>query len=345
MNRDAGHVRDEREQQDPPTHGPMPLQVLELHKTYPGTRRQPARVALDGLSLEVPAGEWVILLGPNGSGKSTLVRVISGADIADAGCALVFGHDLAMGGPAARRAALSRMAIVLQRPGLDKLLTVQENLRSAAALFGLGGADREARIRALAERLEFTDRLGDRVATLSGGYQRRVDLARALLHDPELLILDEATAGLDHQSRAGFLQAISDLRSQSRRPMTVVMTTHLMDEAERAGRVVMMARGKVVADDSPGALRAQSGGRILRLTAPSDLAGAEVMKLFQRQGLGLEQANGVLTARVEQSSTLEPLVLELMRRDIAFEVAPPNLGDAYLKLTGIALGPGEGQRG
>jgi ABC-2 type transport system ATP-binding protein len=336
-------VREERGKGASPPHERLPLHVQDLRKVYPPRRRQPARVALDGLSLKIGAGEWVALLGPNGSGKSTLVRIISGADVADSGTVVAFGHDLAMGGSAARRAAMGRMAIVFQRPGLDKLLTVLENLRAAASLFGLRGADREARIRALAERLDFTDRLHDAIATLSGGYQRRVDLGRALLHNPELLILDEATAGLDHQSRAGFLQAISELRAQASPPMTVVMTTHLMDEAERAERVVMMAAGKVVADDSPGALRARSGGRILRMATPAEPDRAEIEQLLKRQGLGLERGDGQLIARVDQSTTLEPVVLELMRREIAFEVAPPNLGDAYLALTGVKLAQGEGE--
>jgi ABC-2 type transport system ATP-binding protein len=189
-----------------------------------------------------------------------------------------------------------------------------------------------------------SDRLHDRVGSLSGGLQRRADLARALLHDPDLLVLDEATAGLDHQSRTAFLDTIATIRASRQRAMTVLMTTHLMDEAERADRVIMVAAGQVVADGAPAELRRSCGGRLVRVRLEDGVAaGAE--QVLRRAGLetsssdprtliGRTPANGEAVGRIEQAAA------ELARCGAAFEVAPPNLGDAYLSLTGAPLHEG-----
>ncbi len=309
------------------------LDIQGLTKAFPGGRKRPARIALDNVSLSIAAGQWTALLGPNGSGKSTLVRVVSGVLAPDAGAASIGGH------PAGSRAAQARISVVFQRPGLDPLLTVRENLRTAAALAGLSGESRSRRIESLAQQLSIADRMDDRIAALSGGYARRVDLARALLQRPRLLILDEASAGLDHQARSAFLTTIAELRRED--PLlSIVMTTHLMDEAERADRVLMMAGGRIVADGTPAELRSTGGERILRVgpLASADLAAAEALLRGSPVSRTDQQT---LIARAHPGPDLERTVLELTRRGLPFEVAPPNLGDAYLALTGAALVSGE----
>jgi ABC-2 type transport system ATP-binding protein len=318
--------------------GAVVLDIGAVRKEYRGGRKRPARVALDGVSLRIDRGQWVALLGPNGSGKSTLVRMISGAEAPDAGGVHVFGEPA--GGGMGGRAAMAKLSVVFQKPGLDALLTVRENLRTAAALFGLSGSQRDARIDELGDRLGLRDRMADRVATLSGGYARRVDLARALLHGPELLILDEATAGLDHQSRTAFLDVVEDLRSGGDRGMTVLMTTHLMDEAERAGRVVMMAHGRIVADGSPEELRATGGERVIRVGPLSSPQIRAVTDLLTGAGLSIARSDerSVLARAEHGLPEVEKAALELVRMGVPFEVAPPNLGDAYLSITGQGLG-------
>jgi ABC-2 type transport system ATP-binding protein len=318
--------------------GVAALEVAGVSRTYPAKRGSPERAALKGVSLGVHTGEWVALLGPNGSGKSTLVRIISGADAPDSGTVRVFGASV-LG--AERRRALARASIVFQRPGLDEMLTVRENLLAQASLYGLRGAAAEARVREVAAAMSVSDRLNDRVGSLSGGLQRRADLARALLHDPDLLVLDEATAGLDHQSRMSFLDTIASIRASRQRAMTVLMTTHLMDEAERADRVIMMAAGNVVADGAPAELRRSCGGRIVRVRLEDGEAGG-AEDVLRRAGLEISATDprtleGRTTANGEAVGRIEQAAAELARAGAAFEVAPPNLGDAYLALTGASL--------
>lgn len=323
---------------------PPALEVRGLWRIYAAVRRAPERRALTGLDLIVLAGQWVALLGPNGSGKSTLVRMLAGADAPQRGELLIFGRRAGIAADhIERRMAASRMGIVFQRPGLDKLLTVRENLEAQGALHGLRGKRLIGRIGALAHQFQIVDRLEDRVAVLSGGLQRRVDLARALLHEPELLILDEATTGLDHQSRNAFLDLIAQLRSERPhdRPLTVLMTTHLMDEAERSDRVVMMADGAVVADGEPSQLRSACGGRVLRVW-PGDIGAESLAVVLRQAGFAATRGDtGELIGRGEPTLGVEPdleqAVIELARLGVSFQVAPPDLGDAYLALAGRTL--------
>lgn len=304
------------------------VELTDVGRTFRGGRSRPARVALDGVTLRVVAGQWVVLLGPNGSGKSTLVRLTAGVERTDRGRIALFGKDVAF--------AASRVGVVFQAPGLDTLLTVRENLHAQAALFDLNRRRAVERITQVARRLGIEDRLDDRVRTLSGGLIRRADLARALLHAPDLLILDEATGGLDHAARQAFLESISTLRRE--RVLTVLMTTHLMDEADRADRVIMMSHGRVVADDAPSELRRRAGGRVLRVAAGSRTE--EARALLAAQSLCATPSGSpelVVRESPGQESVLERALVALARADLPFEVAPPNLGDIYLDLTGEAL--------
>ncbi len=330
------------------------IELTDVWRTYPlrRGRERGELVALQGVSLTVPAGQRVALLGPNGSGKSTLLRILATLDHPDAREATSVAI---LGADGRRRSAIvrvrSRLGVVFQSPGLDALLSIEENLAAQASLYGLRGAAARSRIAWAAEKLSLTDRLRDRVGTLSGGLERRADLARALLHDPDLLLLDEPTTGLDPRAREEFLATIDavagELRGDGRAPMTVVMSTHLMEEAQRAQRVVLLHRGRIIADEQPDALRRRIGGVIIHCRSDADRA-AEAADILQGAGLIVSAspepggAASVVVARVpEDGAGLEGALVALVRAGIPFEVGPPTLSDVFLTLTGEQLHAGD----
>jgi ABC-2 type transport system ATP-binding protein len=226
----------------------LPRLVLDdVHKAYG------VRPALRGVSLTVAGGEFVALLGPNGAGKSTLFQLLTGLFNADAGRIEVCGHDI-------RRspvAALARIGVVFQQPTLDLDLSVDANLRFHARLHGLGRQRASARITAVLASVGLSERTRDPVRELSGGNRRKVELARALLHEPAVLLMDEATVGLDPASRRQLLDEVLALRATG---VGVLWATHLVDEAEAADRVVVLHQGQVLAQGAPRALTAAAGG-------------------------------------------------------------------------------------
>ena len=233
--------------------------------------------ALDEVSLRVHAGEFVALLGPNGAGKTTLFQLLTGLFVADQGRIAIDGLDI-------RRdsvAALARLGIVFQQATLDLDLTAQANLRFHARLHGIKGGEASRRIREELERVELTDQAQSACRRLSGGNRRKVELARALLSYPDLLLMDEATVGLDPASRKLLLNYVHDQCKQ--RGLGVLWATHLVDEAERAHRVLVLHQGKLLRDCTPAALVDESGeaslsDAFLKLTgknkAQSDTPGA-----------------------------------------------------------------------
>ncbi|NUQ67774.1 MAG: ABC transporter ATP-binding protein [Phycisphaerales bacterium] len=305
-------------------------------RIYRARRGGADRRALDSVSISIRAGERVALLGPNGSGKSTLLKLLSLGHYADEGTLVACGQTLsARMTQTQRRVYLSRLGVVFQSPGLDKLLTGRENLLAAGSLLGLSGHALRSRVTTLAARLGIGDRLDDRVGTLSGGLARRVDLARAVLHTPELLLLDEASTGLDVQARGAFMALVEDLSRES--GMTVIMTTHLIDEAERADRVIMLSEGRVVGEGTPVALRDRVGGHTLRIHAgPTQVRGACV-EVCTGAGLALEHESALVATLRGDAASMRVGVDEAMRRGLAFEVGPPTLADAYLAATGRSL--------
>ena len=209
--------------------------------------------ALDDVSLADFPGEFVALLGPNGAGKTTLFQLLSGLFTPDAGEIEVTGYDL-------RRAAvraLKSVGIVFQQPTLDPELSVTANLMFHAGLHGMSGRAARARISTELNRLDLGDRARDPVRVLSGGNRRRVELARALLHDPRVLLMDEPSAGLDPGSRRDLMRLV--LRGREERGTAVLWATHLCDEAASADRVVVLHRGKVLRDTTPLELVGKSG--------------------------------------------------------------------------------------
>jgi ABC-2 type transport system ATP-binding protein len=240
----------------------VPVLLLEnVVKTYGQIR------AVDGVSLKAGAGEFIALLGPNGAGKSTLFQLLSGLFVPDSGRIEVMGHDM-LRHPVP---ALAKLGIVFQQPTLDLELTVTANLLFHGGLHGIPRAVAQARIANELARLGLKERAHDKAAQLSGGNRRRVELARALLHEPSVLLMDEATVGLDPASRGDLLKLLLKMRAE--RSVAVLWATHLCDEVADADRVVVLHRGKVLTDTTPAdLLKAQSAATIevafLKMTGP-----------------------------------------------------------------------------
>src|SRR5580698_10612394 len=218
---------------------PPALALDKVVKSY-GTIR-----ALDGVSLTASAGEFIALLGPNGAGKTTLFQLLSGLFVPDSGRIEVMGHDMR----SEPVPALATLGIVFQQPTLDLELSVTGNLLFHAGLHGIPRVAAKERIAKELARLGLAERAHDKAAQLSGGNRRRVELARALLHEPRVLLMDEATVGLDPASRSDLLKLMLTMRAE--RSVAVLWATHLCDEVADADRVIVLHRGKVLADTTP----------------------------------------------------------------------------------------------
>lgn len=237
--------------------------VLEMQDVV---KRYGAVTALNGVSLRIAPGRFVGLLGPNGAGKSTLFQIIAGLFAPDAGAVEVFGMTHRDAGSDIRR----RMGVVFQARSVDLDMSIRANLRFHGRLFGLGGRALDERIEALAEQFGLADLLKRPVRNLSGGQQRKVEIARALINDPDLIIMDEPSAGLDTPSRRALVEDIHRLAADN--SVAVLWATHLVDEVEEADDVIMLVKGRVVATGSPDDLIGESGASDLvdaysRLTA------------------------------------------------------------------------------
>ncbi len=234
------------------------------------SHRYGSRTAVDGLSLSVASGEIFVFLGPNGSGKTTLFRVLSTLIPLQTGEITMLGYNLRNEAAAIR----SRLGVVFQAPSLDKKLTVVENLHYQGKLYGLAGAPLRNRCEEMLSALGIADRAGDLTETLSGGMRRRVELAKGLLHRPQLLLLDEPSTGLDPGARSDLWKYLQQIRTTD--GVTIVMTTHLLEEADRADRIAIMHEGRLAALDTPAALQASVGGDsiTIRTEHPVDLVAA-----------------------------------------------------------------------
>lgn len=207
-----------------------------------------SKKALDAVSFTVAPGQFCALLGPNGAGKSTLFALLTRLFTTPQGRIAVAGHDLSRD----PRQALSRIGVVFQQPTLDLDLTVRRNLLYFAALHGIAGAEAERRAMAALDRLGMAERAGEKARALNGGHRRRMEIARALIHRPSVLLLDEPTVGLDAASRAAIVAYVHDLAAEG---LTVLWATHLVDEVRDADRLVVLHRGRVLADGTAGGVR------------------------------------------------------------------------------------------
>ena len=223
------------------------LEVQGLSKSYGPLK------ALDEVSLSVAGGEFVGLLGPNGAGKTTLFQILSGLFVADAGRVVVLGHDMR----SSATAALAGIGVVFQQPTLDLDLSVRANLRFNAKLHGLSRVRSRERVEAELERLGLTEQASALARTLSGGNRRRLELARALVHEPSVLLMDEPTVGLDPASRRHLLDYVLALCAE--RSVGVLWATHLVDEVERADRLVILHQGRILEAGTPEEVVARNG--------------------------------------------------------------------------------------
>ena len=223
------------------------LKARDVQKSY-GQRK-----ALNGTNIALSEGEFAALLGPNGAGKTTLFQLLTGLFVADGGSVEVDGTNISNNAVP----ALSSIGVVFQQPTLDLDLSVAENLRFHANLHGIGGTEGRQRVHHELEKLNLADRANDKSRALSGGQRRRVELARALLHRPKVLLMDEPTVGLDPASRRDLLAYVLELRRK--RKMAILWATHLVDEAEMADRVVVLHRGSVLTSGKPQALIEKTG--------------------------------------------------------------------------------------
>jgi ABC-2 type transport system ATP-binding protein len=285
------------------------------------------REALRGVTLEVACGEIFALLGPNGGGKTTLFKILSTSMRPASGTVRVLGHDLARDAAAVR----PRLGVVFQNPGLDGKLTVAENLIHHGHLYGLGGSSLRQRVRQVLADLGLGDRADDRVETLSGGLARRTELARGLLHSPELLLLDEPSTGLDPGARRDFSHHLRELRDRA--GVTVVLTTHFMEEAERADRVAVLHEGALVALGAPGELKHRVGGDVVVIEAE---APGELREKFRmRFGLEAQIVDGTLRVERARGHELVRDVVEAFPGEVrSVTFGRPTLEDVFVHVTG-----------
>ena len=293
------------------------------------------RLALGGISLDVGQRELVALLGPNGSGKTTLFRILSTALLPSGGSVSIFGSDVVRQPWRARQ----EMGVVFQSPSLDRKLTAAENLRHQGRLYGLRGRDLEQRIAAALEQLGLADRARERVERLSGGLARRIELAKGMLHRPRLLLLDEPTTGLDPSARRDFWSYFDAVRRETR--ATAILTTHLLDEAERADRIALLDEGRLVALGAPAALKAEIGGDVVTVQTPEPerLAAA----VAERFGCRPAVVEGAVRIELVRGHELVPRLVEAFPDAIrGLTLGKPTLDDVFVHRTGHHFHAGEG---
>jgi ABC-2 type transport system ATP-binding protein len=306
------------------------LRVEGLVKSY-GTRR-----AVDGVSFGVGAGQTVGLLGPNGAGKSTTVSMLCGLLRPDAGQVLLDGQPVTTGAANVKR----RIGLVPQDLALYDDLSAHENLRLFGALYGLKGKPLDERIARVLALVNLLDRAREKPATFSGGMKRRLNIAAALLHDPDLLILDEPTVGVDPQSRNAIFDTLEALKAQGR---SLIYTSHYMEEVERlADHIVIIDHGKVLADDSPAALHRKLASRALLRVELAEPAGPGLLDALRVQAgvTALASDGAALDIGLTDNAEAIPLLGWLQgqgQRPVHFATARASLEDIFLDLTGRTL--------
>jgi ABC-2 type transport system ATP-binding protein len=286
--------------------------------------------AVRGIDLDVHAGEIFGFLGPNGAGKSTTISVLCTLAEATAGSAVVAGCDVQTEPDEVR----ARIGLVFQDPSLDDQLTARENLMFHARVYGVPRAERRERIESSLETVGLADRADAPVKTFSGGMKRRLEVARGILHAPELLFLDEPTQGLDPQTRARVWDHLRHVRGRT--GTTIFMTTHYMEEAEWCDRIAIIDHGRIVAVGTPEELKAQVGGDVVVLSTEDNAQAAEEI----RENFGVEALHDEGTLRIEVPDGAEfvpRLVRSLSVTVKTATVRRPSLDDVFLKLTGRAI--------
>ena len=300
------------------------IEIDHLFKTFGDVK------AVCDLSFRVKEGELFAFLGVNGAGKSTTINILCGQLERDGGSVLIDGADPKDNSDSVRRT----LGVVFQNSVLDRELSVKDNLQSRAALYGIHGKAFEKRLSELAELLEFGDLLKRPVGKLSGGQRRRIDIARALLHRPKILILDEPTTGLDPQTRSILWHVVDDLRKKEN--MTVFLTTHYMEEAADADFVIILDHGKIVAEGSPLMLKNTYTGDFITLY---NVREDDVKKL----GAPYEPLRDAFRVTVENTAAATRMILKYPEIFSDFEITKGKMDDVFLAVTVKKLTGGEGK--
>jgi ABC-2 type transport system ATP-binding protein len=294
------------------------------------------RKALSEVGFSIARGEIFGLLGPNGGGKTTLFKLISTLVPLQSGDARILGFDLRSDTIALRR----RLGVVFQHPSVDGKLTVAENLAHQGRLYGISGARLRERSAAMLEQLGLNARASDLVETLSGGLKRRVELAKSLLHEPELLVLDEPSTGLDPAARREFLNYLTGLRDRHR--VTVVLTTHHMEEAERCDQIGMLHQGRLVAIAAPIELKERVGGDVVTIYArePEELH----KKIAARMRVTVALVDGTLRVERPRGQDFVRDVVDAFGEEIeSVTFGKPTLEDVFVHLTGHRFNAGRAE--
>ena len=286
--------------------------------------------AVRGIDFQVARGETFGFLGPNGAGKTTTIKILCTLANATAGRALVAGHDSAASRDAVRR----NIGLVFQDTTLDTYLTAEQNLRFHAELYGVPKAAVVPRMRQVMDMVGLWDRKDSLVSTYSGGMQRRLEIARGLLHAPRVLFLDEPTVGLDPQTRSSIWTYINDLKK--REDITIFLTTHYMDEAEHCDRIAIIDHGKIVAIDTPEALKASVGKDRVQIQTADDAAA--IAGLGREFGIEAAMHEGAVTFSVAGGEEFVPRLFAGLSVPIrSVSVSRPSLDDVFMSYTGKTI--------
>jgi ABC-2 type transport system ATP-binding protein len=300
---------------------PAVITVENLAHQYDG------RVALQGVSFDVRRAELFGLLGPNGSGKTTMFRILSTLMVPGGGRAVILGHDASTHPNSLRR----QIGVVFQAQSIDLKLTARENLMHQGHLYGLKGQALKSRITEMLERVGLSDRINEKAETFSGGMQRRLELAKGLLHHPSVLLLDEPTTGLDPGARIDLWRYLQMLRDEEK--VTVLVTTHLMEEAERCDRLAFLNEGKLVALGTPTELKHEIGGDVIVLDAKD--AESLALRVSARYGIDAKVVDSQVRLEREHGHRFITDVVEAFPGDIeAISVSKPSLEDVFIRRTG-----------
>lgn len=306
------------------------LEIEHLSKSYGNVK------AVDDISFDIERGEFFSFLGVNGAGKSTTINIITTVLPKDKGKITLAGRDLDKDPMFVR----SKTGIVFQNSVLDQRLSVYDNLSSRASLYGLAGAEKKRRIGEISEMLGLDEFIKRPYSKLSGGQRRRTDIARALIHTPELLILDEPTTGLDPKTRKTVWETVEYIRRQS--GMSILLTTHYMEESDKADRIVIIDEGKLVAEGSPVQLKDRYSSDCVKIyRKQSD----EADKLLKGEGMEFVYEHNAYRVSVPDSAAARQFLINHPEFDDDFEVIKGNMDDVFLRVTGKKLEGGGGYEG
>ncbi len=298
------------------------IEISRLSKSFGDIK------AVDDLSFKVKKGELFAFLGVNGAGKSTTISILCGQLEKDSGSVIVCGENI----ESSPKSISRRLGVVFQSSVLDSALTVRDNLSSRAALYGINGKAFEKRLSEISGLLGFSDLLSRAVGKLSGGQRRRIDIARALLHEPEILVLDEPTTGLDPQTRKLMWNVITELRKKEK--MTVFLTTHYMEEAADADYVVILDSGKIAAEGTPVELKNKYTGDFITFYGADESAVREL-------GFPCETLRGSVRVSVASSAEATSLIIARPELFSDYEITKGKMDDVFLAVTGKKLTGGD----